>query len=518
MATVALRRPAAFERTIAGVRILEVAGLVALVAFSFVLRTGQMGVHFWIDEGLSVGISQHALTDIPGLLRLDGSPPLYYLLLHGWIKAFGDGVEATHAFSLVIALATIPAAYWAGTSLFEKRVGWMVAGLTACLPFLTSYAQETRMYSLVVLLGTLATAFFLHAYVFGRRQYRIPFGLSLAALLYTHNWTFFYIACLLLSLALAWRLSDDRRALGRDIAVGFGTALVLYLPWVPTMVFQTLHTGAPWAEPPTFATLIKAPNRLLGGQSGTFVVLLAASAGLAALAQHSRRNRDVLVPTLVLLAVGPIALAWLTSQIAPAWATRYLAIAVAPLLLLTAVGLSRAGRIGIIGLVLLFSSWAYAEGPPSKSNAEYVSRIMEPHLQAGDLVVSTQPEQVPVLSYYLPDNLRWATPFGIQKDLGITDWRDGAEHFDRTGVTNQLLPLVDDLKPGQQLLLVRPIIARPERWEAPWTSRVRDRSMEYEGVLRGDPRLRLTAIVPERYRLPGPNPLLGLLFVKTKNG
>ena len=84
--------------------------------------------------------------------------------------------------------------------MFDKRVGWMVAVLTAFLPFLTSYAQETRMYSLVVLLGTLATAFFLHAYVYGRRRYRIPFGLALAALLYTHNWAFFYVAGLLLAL------------------------------------------------------------------------------------------------------------------------------------------------------------------------------------------------------------------------------------------------------------------------------------------------------------------------------
>src|SRR3712207_7953513 len=113
---------------------------------------------------------------------------------------------------------------------------------------------------------------------------------------------------------------------------------------------------------------------------------------------------------------------------------------------------------------------------------------MEPRLQPGDLVVSTQPEQVPVLSYYLPEELRYATPFGVQTDLGVTDWRDGPQHFDRTGVDTQLLPLVDRLKPGQQLLLVRPIIARPERWHAPWTSRVRDRSIEYEGVLRGDPR------------------------------
>jgi mannosyltransferase len=518
VATVALRRPAALERSIAGVRVLEVAGLVALVAFSLVLRTGQMGVHFWIDEGLSVGISSHALTEIPGLLRMDGSPPLYYMVLHVWMEAFGDGVEATHALSLVFALLTIPAAWWAGTSLFDKRVGWTLAGLTAISPFLTSYAQETRMYSLVILLVTLATAFFLHAYLYGRRAYRIPFGVAFAALLYTHNWTFFYGAALALALAAMWRAAPDRRALGRDVAVGFGTALVLYLPWVPTLIFQTLHTGAPWAEAPSLTTLVQAPNRLLGGQSGTFVVLLAAGAGLAALATRSRRDRDVVVPSLVALAIAPVLLAWLTSQVAPAWATRYLAIAIAPLLLLAAVGFWRAGKVGVAGLTLIVASWAFAEGPTAKSNAEYVTRIMEPHLRSGDLVVSTQPEQVPVLSYYMRDDVRFATPFGLVDNVRITDWRDGAEHFDRTGVRTQLLPLVDRMDVGQRLLLVRPIIANPERWEAPWTSRVRDRSIEYEGVLRGDPRMSLAAIVPERYRNPGPNPLQGLLFVKTKNG
>src|SRR3954451_8686211 len=112
MATVALRRPAAFERSIAGVRVLEVAGVVALVALSLALRVGQMHVHFWIDEGLSVGISQHAIGDIPGVLRQDASPPLYYVLLHYWIEVFGRSEAQTHVFSLVCALLTIPAGWW----------------------------------------------------------------------------------------------------------------------------------------------------------------------------------------------------------------------------------------------------------------------------------------------------------------------------------------------------------------------------------------------------------------------
>src|SRR3954467_12097996 len=109
MATVALRRPAAFERSIAGVRVLEVAGLVALVALSLALRVGQMHVHFWIDEGLSVGIGSHSISAIPGVLRGDGSPPLYYMLLHWWMAVFGRSEAQTHAFSLVCALLAIPA-------------------------------------------------------------------------------------------------------------------------------------------------------------------------------------------------------------------------------------------------------------------------------------------------------------------------------------------------------------------------------------------------------------------------
>lgn len=374
------------------------------------------------------------------------------------------------------------------------------------------------MYALVILLGTLCTACFLHAYVFGRRAYRIPFGLLLAALLYTHNWTFFYGLALVIVLAFVWRASADRRALVRDAAVGFGLAALLYLPWVPTLVFQSLHTGAPWATPPSFSTLVKSPNLLLGGQSGTYVVVLAGGAGLMALWYGSRRDREVLVPGLAALAIVPIVAAWILSQASPAWATRYLAIALPPLLLLTAVGLTRSGRIGLVALALLAASWVYASGPTAKSNAHFLADTMNEHLTPGDLVVSTQPEQIPVLSYYMSPRLTYLSPFGVQRDTGVADWRDGAAHFDRTGVDTQLLPYIKRMKVGQRLLFVKPIVFKPERWRGPWTSRVRDRSMEYEGVLRADSRLELAAIVPEHFRNPGPNPLQGLLFVKTKNG
>ena len=43
------------------------------------------------------------------------------------------------------------------------------------------------------------------------------------------------------------------------------------------------------------------------------------------------------------------------------------------------------------------------------------------------MAVSTHPEQTPVLHYYLPAGLRFATPTGPVPDPGVFDWRDVVE-------------------------------------------------------------------------------------------
>src|SRR5437870_2237873 len=88
--------------------------LLVLMAVSAFLRTRSIGGQFWMDEALSVGISSHSLSAIPGVLRHDGSPPLFYLLLHLWMSVFGTSESATHALSLLFGLLTIPVAMWAG--------------------------------------------------------------------------------------------------------------------------------------------------------------------------------------------------------------------------------------------------------------------------------------------------------------------------------------------------------------------------------------------------------------------
>jgi len=99
------------------------------------------------------GSAHHHWSSIPSLLHQDGSPPAYYMLLGLWIRVFGDTERATHTLSLLFGLACIRLHTPPARSLFDRTTGLVCAVLAALDPFLTYYAQETRMYELEAFLS-----------------------------------------------------------------------------------------------------------------------------------------------------------------------------------------------------------------------------------------------------------------------------------------------------------------------------------------------------------------------------
>ena len=71
--------------------------------------------------------------------------------------------------------------------------------------------------------------------------------------------------------------------------------------------------------------------------------------------------------------------------------------------------------------------------------------------------------------------------------------------------------LVDQLKPGQKLLAIFPII-RTARWGAPWTSEVRRRSAQWQRVLDRDKRLSRTLAAPVTEGKPLPKGVRAVLY------
>jgi len=494
-------------RTLPGLHSIRtgVVGVVLLVGFlllaSLVLRTRALGASLWMDEGLSIGIASQPFFDIPGVLRQDGNPPLYYLLLSVWMDVVGNGPADTQGLSVAISLLAVPLGLWAGWSLFGRRAGLICAALAAFNPFLTYYAQETRMYSLLAVLSLAVSALFLHVFVYGRRRYLPVFSVAVALILYTHSWGIFVMVGTLLALAPLLYRAEDRRSMLKDAALAYGFAFVLYLPWIPTLLYQTAHTGAPWLNPPRFGVVVQIAKGLLGGGTVTVALLLAAGSAIAAVlatrdAEH-KADRDAMIAALT-IGAGMLAFAWLFSQISPAWTTRYLGVALGPIFLLAAYGLSRAGYMGMVALVIVLGIWAIPRtgGLNNKSNASDLGAAVEDRLRPGDLVITLQPEQAPLMDYTLPPGLSEATQLGEVKMQGVMDWRDAYEKLQDATPAANLTPLLDRLPRSRRVLMVHPVTSNLGDWDSPWTSLVRRRAAQWGQAMELDRRFERDDTVP----------------------
>ena len=145
---------------------------------------------------------------------------------------------------------------------------------------------------------------------------------------------------------------------------------------------------------------------LLGGGTPTVALLLAGGSGIAAVIARRVEDKErtaVLAGAVTVLAT--LVIAWVVSQVSPAWTTRYLGVLLGPMLLIAALGLARAGNLGIIGLVIVLGIWAIPRsyGLENKSNAADLRNSVVSELNEGDLVLSMQPEQGPLLAYHLED-------------------------------------------------------------------------------------------------------------------
>ena len=493
-----LRAPAARFRALpVGLRI--ALGVAFIAGFSLALRSQAIHARYWIDEGLSVGIASHHLLDVPGVLRQDGSPPLYYMLLNVWMGVFGSGEADTHALSIACSVLLVPVAFVAGRATFGIRAGWFAAVLAAMNPFLTYYAQETRMYALVALLSTAVAGTFVLAFVQRRRAWLAGFAASLALLVYTHNWGLFLGVGTGVAFLVLLAGDPDRRGLLRDGLIGFGAVAIVYLPWVPTLLFQARHTGAPWSETPLLRNALGGIVSLLGGQASAMAFAIVTISGLAGLlvTPRMRGPRARAVLALFVMGLVALALAWLTSQVSPAWATRYLSVLLGPLILLGAGGLARSGTTGVVVMALLVILWSNprTHALNGKSNAHTAAVLVQDRLAPGDLVVAIHPEQGPVMHVYLPPGLRWANAMGPVADPQVMDWRDAHDRLQAARPEETEDALVAAMHGNQRLLAVFPVI-RSADWGAPWTSLVRKRSAQWQRVLDRDKRLSRVLAAP----------------------
>lgn len=409
----------------------------ALVVLAAVVLRVYNGSALWLDEALSVNIASLPAKDVFGALKVDGSPPLYYLLLHFWIDLVGAGDIRVRLLSSLFAIAALPVAYLLGRRIGGRGVGELVVVLAAFNPFLVRYATEARMYSLVVLLTLLVLLAACRA-----RELPSPgrlAGLAVAAglLALTHYWALFFLAAgWILLAALSLRGPDVHRH--RRLLAGLSCGGVLFLPWLTSFLFQVRHTGTPWADPPGPGVLISTVREWAGGTQWPATVLAVVLVLLMVLVLRplpgdpGGRRPPLAIGLLLGCSIGALLLGLTASRLLGAgYAVRYSSAMIGPALLVAAAGCARLGRTTRLAATVLVCALGLVSAVPlltstSRTQAAQTARVIQAQAQPGDLVVYCPDQLGPAVSRLLPGTLNQVSYPSLTAPQRV-DWVDYAQ-------------------------------------------------------------------------------------------
>lgn len=175
-------------------------------------------------------------------------PPLYYLLLRGWVAITGDAVAAFRSLSVLFSLLAFPLMYWLGWELFQSvQAGWIAIALLAVSPVHLLYAQEAREYSLWVVTILLASITLIRAAKQPNWRNWSLYALALATGLYT--------TLLTGGVAIAhglFILITQRWPQWRNFLLAGAGAILLFSPWLVIMHNQSnnLERVTQWTQVP----------------------------------------------------------------------------------------------------------------------------------------------------------------------------------------------------------------------------------------------------------------------------
>lgn len=83
-------------------------GLIPILLLAALVRFYDLtAAAIWGDEASSLLLARYSLSGIWNHAAFDVHPPLYFMLLHGWMALFGDGIFAVRCFSALAGIATV---------------------------------------------------------------------------------------------------------------------------------------------------------------------------------------------------------------------------------------------------------------------------------------------------------------------------------------------------------------------------------------------------------------------------
>lgn len=358
---------------------------------------------FWRDEAFSVLAAKESLPFI--FTRLGFEPPLYYTMLHFWIKLFGTSELAARSLSMVgFLLATVIIIEWADELYKKHWLAWFMPLFFFVNPMLLYYAFEVRTYGWYI--------FFATAMLYTYAKKRWGWFIASAVLgFYTHVYILPFFGALFLHRLYTERhhLFQKHRSflhtLGHIVTdpgvKSTAIAVLLMIPWLIRIVLEMGRMKSSWYFPVDVQLVKSVLGNMFMGYEGTpwfgWKYTRYLSLGIVLIGWFAFARKTVREHVRLLLFFGLVPLAGIIgiSFIKPLFVNRYLIpVTVAEVLvIIAAIAAIRRPILQKIAAFVLFAgvlwiNWWYAPyhaKPPVRETFEQVQALMKP----GDVVMAS---------------------------------------------------------------------------------------------------------------------------------
>lgn len=213
-------------------------GLLLLTA-ALLARLPYFNESLWYDEVwyTAINLGEESFKRV---LLHDVHPPLYPVLMKGWIGIFGDSEVSVRLPSLAFGLVSLGVLFALTSAWFNSRTALLATALMAFSPVHIWHSQENKNNMLLMLLTLLTVYFLQRAWANDRRRDWLLFVVSAIPALWTSHFALWVVAACFMWLWLAAVRDRGQRSFipiaGSTLVVGLG-----YLP----LVWLTLRdTGA----------------------------------------------------------------------------------------------------------------------------------------------------------------------------------------------------------------------------------------------------------------------------------
>jgi hypothetical protein len=311
----------------------------------------------WLDEAESW---RYALMPLSRMIpytveQADQNPPFYFVMLHFWVKVFGDSEVGLRSLSAVAGALTVVIVAAAA----RRIQGTLLAATVAVLLLWNSthlyHSQEARGYALMGLLA-LSASLALGAVIARPSIFRVAlYTALLVGILYTHYSGFFVAAAHALVFAGYGTVALWRRRRPEILICGlvaFSLAALAYVPWLSNFL-QTVRLGARGDVPPLSFDLVRSSFKDalgLARADDTWLVPTLVILGVGALG-IARRWRDPVCVSLGALALVPLGQVFFSWQSKPVFDARQISPYVPALVFVLALGF--VDVLGLIGRINL---------------------------------------------------------------------------------------------------------------------------------------------------------------------